>query len=305
MGFPCHVPIVNNVIQKDKHRHRVICPGIAQSVGLRCSGRRNALGSIIGKRLDPYFSGTSAIKAKIFKSNTNVQVPYRVPITSKTHDSACTSKKCLSPKIRRRQFLVGQRAIKQMIGYFGGYISKKQKLGRFELKQSIAAQPFLQKKLMQKGKLSAGNQLAHVCNRMFTNLEGKGILRSGVEEYMLASQYSSFDQLSAEFTRAFRHEFFFGKIYLDRYEEVNKNKDATIDNCLPKYGMEKGCRDVVSLYGLRDTDPGLYYMSPWEFTQWWEPLCTKKPSDYYEKTNSRSGCRTLITNVQSLVWITS
>ncbi len=42
MGFPRHVPIVNNIIQKDKHRHRVICPGIAQSVGLRCSGRRNA-----------------------------------------------------------------------------------------------------------------------------------------------------------------------------------------------------------------------------------------------------------------------
>ena len=118
MGFPRHVPIVNNIIQKDKHRHRVICPGIAQSVGLRCSGRRNALGSIIGRRLDAYFSGTSAIKAKIFKSNTNVQVPYRVPITAKTHDIACISKKCLSPKIRRRQFLVGQRAIKQMIGYF-------------------------------------------------------------------------------------------------------------------------------------------------------------------------------------------
>ena len=115
-----------------------------------------------------------------------------------------------------------------MIGYFGGYISKKQKLGRFELKHSIAAQPFLHKKLMQKGKLSAGNQLAHVCNRMFTNLEGKGILRSGVEEYMLASQYSPFDQLSAEFIRTFRHEFFFGKFYLDRYEEVTKNKDCLL-----------------------------------------------------------------------------
>ena len=78
---------------------------------------------------------------------------------------------------------------------------------------------------MQKGKLSAGNQLAHVCNRMFTNLEGKGILRSGVEEYMLASQYSSFDQLSAEFIRTFRHEFFFGKFYLDRYETVKNNQD--------------------------------------------------------------------------------
>ena len=100
---------------------------------------------------------------------------------------------------------------------------------------------------------------------------------------MLASQYSAFDELSAEFIRTFRHTFFFGKFYLDRYETVKNNQDPTIDKCLPKNDTQKGCRDVVSLYGLRDTDPRLYYMSPWEFTQWWEPLCTKKPSDYYEK----------------------
>lgn len=163
------MPVVKGVIQKDKYKPRVICPGIAHSVGLRCSGRRNALGSIIGKRLDPWFSATSAIKAKVFKSNTNVQVPYRVPITAKTHDSACNSKRCLSAKVRRRQFLVGQRAVKQMIGYFGGYISKKQKVGRFELKQSIASQPFLFNKLIKKQQISAGNQLVSVFYVFFTN----------------------------------------------------------------------------------------------------------------------------------------
>ena len=127
MGFPRHVPVVHGVIQKDKFRHRIMCPGIAKSLGLRCSGRRNALGSVVGKRLDKWFSATSRIKAKVFKSNTNVQVPYRVPITRSTHDKDCTSTKCLSNKVRRRQFLVGQRAVKQMIGYFGGYISKNRK----------------------------------------------------------------------------------------------------------------------------------------------------------------------------------
>ena len=113
-----------------------------------------------------------------------------------------------------QKFLVGQRAVKQMIGYFGGYISKKQKVGRFELKQSLAAQPYFHKKLMRKRSLSGGNQLAHVCNRMFTNLEGKGILRSGVEEFMLSSEYSPFDELSAEFIRTFRHEYFLSLIHI-------------------------------------------------------------------------------------------
>ena len=94
-----------------------------------------------------------------------------------------------------------------MMGYFGGYISKKQKLGRFELKQSIAAQPFFHNKLNGNANLSAGNQLAHTINRMCTNLEGKGILKSGVEEYLLASEYSPFDELSAEFFRTFSSSF--------------------------------------------------------------------------------------------------
>ena len=143
--------------------------------------------------------------------------------------------KCLSPKIRRRQFLIGQRAIKQMISYFGGYFSKKQKVGRFfDIKQSIAAQPFFHKKLMGKANLSAGNQLAHVCNRVFTNLEGKGMLRSGVKEFMPSSEYSPFDELSAEFIRTFRHEYFYGKFYLDRYDSVSKKTEITIDKCIPK-----------------------------------------------------------------------
>ena len=116
-----------------------------------------------------------------------------------------------------------------MIGYFGGYISKKQKIGRFELKQSIAAQPFFHKKLFQKSNLSAGNQLAHVCHRMFINLEGKGILRSGIEESLHASEYNPGDELAAEFIRTFRTNFFFGKYHLDRYESVSKKSEITIE----------------------------------------------------------------------------
>ena len=85
---------------------------------------------------------------------------------------------------------VGERAAKQMAGYFGGYISKKQKIGRFELKQSIAAMPFLRSKLIAEQKQSPSSQLAHVTNRIFVNLEGKGVLRSGVEEFLLASEYT-------------------------------------------------------------------------------------------------------------------
>ena len=35
--------------------------------------------------------------------------------------------------------------MKQMTGYFGGHISKRQKIGQFEIKKSISALPLLKK----------------------------------------------------------------------------------------------------------------------------------------------------------------
>ena len=42
---------------------KVVCPGIAAQHGLRISGRRNALGSILARRLCAWMSGTKAIFA--------------------------------------------------------------------------------------------------------------------------------------------------------------------------------------------------------------------------------------------------
>ena len=97
----------------------------------------------------------------------------------------CNLKTCLEKVSARRLCLIAQRAMKQMTGYFGGYISKKQKVGKFELKKSISTLPLLQQKVEGRGVKSASTQLAHVVNRMFTTLEGKGILRVATEEFLL------------------------------------------------------------------------------------------------------------------------
>ena len=98
-------------------------------------------------------------------------------------------KTCLEKVSARRLCLIAQRAMKQMTGYFGGYISKKQKVCKFELKKSISTLPLLQQKVEGRGVKSASTQLAHVVNRMFTTLEGKGILRVATEEFLLSSRY--------------------------------------------------------------------------------------------------------------------
>ena len=96
----------------------------------------------------------------------------------------------------------------KMLLFLGGYISKRQKVGQFELKQSAAAMPLMHTRLAKIKQTSASSHLARVINRLFTQLEGKGILRSGVEEFLLAAGYLPHDELAAEFIRTFQHRFF-------------------------------------------------------------------------------------------------
>jgi len=173
-------------LKREKYRPRVVCQFVAKELGLKTSGRRNAFGSIAGRRQCEWFACTSAILAAVIQSNSNVQCNYRVPITPFTHDEDCMSAQCLEKSNLRRLCIIAQRAMKQMTGYFGGYISKRQKIGQFELKKSIAALNPLREKLEARDLKSASAQLAHVCNRMFVTLEGKGILRASTEEFMLA-----------------------------------------------------------------------------------------------------------------------
>ena len=177
-GFPKKVlRDKKGALRKDKYRVRLICPGVAKELDLKTSGRRNALGSIAGKRSCEYFAPTSGVLAAVTRSNTNVQCNYRLPIIEITHDKDCTSSRCRNEVTQRRLSIVAQRAMKQMTQYFGGYIGKRQKIGRFEMKKSIGAlQPF-KEKLHNRNLRSASAQLSHVCNRMFVVLEGKGILR--------------------------------------------------------------------------------------------------------------------------------
>ena len=289
MDSPRMIPCKKNgIFDKDAIRHRVVCLGVAKQLDLRCSGRRNALGSIAGPRRCAWFSATSALLAKVTKSNTNVQCNYRMPLLEGSHDRDCNSGKCLGPNMRRRLFILAQRAMKQMTGYFGGYISKKQKIGQFELKQSAAAMPFLQDKLATR-KFGAASQLALICNRLFVNLEGKGILRTGVEEFMLAAEYAPHDELAAEFIRTFQQTFFFGKAYLDRVDQLMRGETIQIDKCIPKKGETAEIVDPVSLYGLRPMDVSCFYLSPWEFVQWWRPIRLAKPSDEYRFTCWKDG----------------
>ena len=167
-----------------------------------------------------------------------------------------------------------------MTWYFGGYISKKQKVGQFEIKKSVSALPMFGDKL--RTKKSASVQLAHVADRMFATLETKGILRAAPEEFMHAALYKASDELASEFIRTFRHQYFWGLPLLKRFDAIQTAKEHEVVSIrLPKHGQDTETTDSVTVYGFRPPAPDLFYLSPWEFCQWFYLERVLEPSETF------------------------
>ncbi len=95
-------------------KRRVLCAGTAAKYGLRVSGRRNALGSILGKRTNVWQSGTTPGFAAIFRSNSHTQPNHRLPLLEKTHDEDECRKGCVEDRRRLLQICkIAQRAQRQ------------------------------------------------------------------------------------------------------------------------------------------------------------------------------------------------
>ena len=149
---------------------KVVCLGNARKHGLRVSGRRNALGSILGRRRCEYASGTMTGFLSLFRHNTHTGPNYRVPLLAKTHDPDCDAD-CLQKNILSKMIACAQRAMRNITGYYSGYISKRQPIGAFEVKQAALNLRHLSKQISEK---SNPQQYHHVANRMLGDLECRG-----------------------------------------------------------------------------------------------------------------------------------
>ncbi len=253
---------------------RVVCPCVAKKLHLKAKGRKNMLGTIAGKRRCSWPSGTNGLTAVILRSNTHFAPNFRIPLTAANTEcgGACLGKNLSeNPKEHlRRLITITQRAMKQMTGYFSGYICKKQKLGSFELRSASGALPFLLQRI--RTLKTAAAQVAQVTNRLITTLEGKGILRSAGESFTLAGKAMRADELNAEFVRTFRSQNFNGSCYLHKLEALRKPgmKAQGVRVMLPSSkSTPYFAGPEVDLYGFRGEDPRLLYSSPWEFNTYW------------------------------------
>ena len=84
--------------------------------------------------------------------------------------------------------------------YFCGYTTKRQLIGKYEFDQSSAAINLLAEKLRND---LARRQLASVANRMLTDLQCRGMLRTAREEVNQAAHAHEHHETNAEFIRTF------------------------------------------------------------------------------------------------------
>ena len=75
---------------------RVVCAGNYKPLKVRISGRRSALGSIVGRRSTEYGSGTARGFAFATGSNTHTAPNWRLPPLEGSHDETCSNMECKS-----------------------------------------------------------------------------------------------------------------------------------------------------------------------------------------------------------------
>ena len=115
-------------------RTKLVCPGLARKHHLKVCGQRNALGSYLIRRRDVWFAPTAAALATVFRANSNSKWTWLVPLTEATYFSDVCKMPCLSGRKRSPNTLLvtASRAAKQLIGYFCGYTTERQVVGKYE-----------------------------------------------------------------------------------------------------------------------------------------------------------------------------
>ena len=246
---------------------KVVCPGNARRYGLRCAGRRNALGCVVGRRNNEWLSGTLGILAMLLRGNSNTSPNYRIPLMEKTHDPLCRNtclKKDNGKKMQRAMSRAGQRTT----GYFGGYIQKGQPISKAEVARAAKQLDFLSATI--EGKEAKGQYMA-VANRMLGDLEYRGTIRPTTEEFQLAGQWEETNVASAEFLTTAETVKFLGYKVTRRGEEIERV-------LLHKAAWKE--IDVLDLYGVRGKNEAVYYLSPWELVKWWKVEKVVAPNQY-------------------------
>ena len=179
-------------------RGAVLCQGLLQQQGLPIGGRRNKLGSLGGPRNESMVNGTHPVLSAMPFSQTNsdVQLPYRFPITAESHDDELCSECCVG-KSDLKEIIQGmQSAQDAQVGYSCDDQNKRAARSCNEVKESMKGHRKLAADHSTKRPEYIGHR--HV-TRLQSDAYGRGITRSQQESTNLRAIGHDYAVTSAEF----------------------------------------------------------------------------------------------------------
>ena len=250
----------------------VLCPGLIRRFGMPLAGRRNKLGSMHGPLNNEWLNGTHPAMLAAQGFNSDVQLPYRFPITAETHSATECSEQC--PHEVEEAVIVNAVQVAQdaQAGYACDYMNKRQPMAINEIKECCKGHASLATQVAGKGAPYVAKRHA---SRLMSDAYGKGIVRGQAENVNLRVNAREDDVTHAETLKTSTTDAFHGGEYIRVIERLNDHTDAKdraiftqIDGRNPKRKAVK-FRDVAELYGQRPKHPDVWYLSPYEFVMAW------------------------------------
>ena len=116
-------------------------------------------------------------------SNSDVKINDLLPITELTHEDSACNRACIPKDATKRDRVTRRLALRvsqsqnQRNGYFGGYICKRQKIGKLEARKCI--EKMLRLRELHKGRSEYQQQRA-VSGRMITDIEMNATIHGAI-----------------------------------------------------------------------------------------------------------------------------
>ena len=255
---------------------RLICNCFADIFGWNTSGPRSVVGSVFSARNDVMLNAGPSAWLVWSGDNGDVKFPHKVPIIPETHEepvllyhqkhSECVSAVCTLNMLYDLQ--AGQ---SMAAGYFGGYTSKMQDIGKKELQRLREA---LERKVDRDHRKPLPKAFQEYSKRLLKDLEARSTVRTAVENLNLAIHGNHADVLSAECIRTFPSVTFPAAALLRREEvETQKTKGTRIIVAV-HHAHGEGLRTWTTapfdlMYGFRGLQYNVDLLSPYEMLRYW------------------------------------
>ena len=274
----------------------VLCQGLLHKYGMAAGGRRSKLGSLHGPMNEENVNGTHPAMLAAQRFNSDVQLPYRFPITEVAHSAECSAD-CFKLGASDDEIVrAAQIAQDAQAGYACDYCTKRPPMAFNEVKECCKGHQELTERLRGDTTNYIGKRHAM---RLMSDAYGKGIVRGQAENTNLRAYAKDSDVTFAECFRTCQTESFYGREYVDMVQRVNDKKTIERKAIFGEVDMRNRkkkkvtFRDVALLYGQRPCEDEVWYLSPYEFVTYWEAILLTYPTE--KDAENSAGCHARLT----------